>query len=245
MRIPRIYVDVLSADGSAFFLPEEAANHVGRVLRMEAGRELILFNGETHNGVYGEFDAVILDVNKRHVEVRITAFRPIENESPLAIELGQGISKGDRMDYTIQKAVELGITHITPLWTERCDVKLKGERLEKKLAHWQQVAISACEQSGRCRVPEIAEPMELHAWLKACNSELKWALDPRGPQQALPGKISSCDLLVGPEGGLNEQEIALALQEGFQAKVLGPRILRTETAALAAISMLQSLYGDY
>lgn len=245
MRIPRIYVNELIIDGSVFKLPEEAANHVGRVLRMDVGRELILFDGQQHNGIYGEFDAVITDVGKRHVEVKIGEFRPVANESPLAIELGQGISKGDRMDYTIQKAVELGVTSITPLWTERCDVKLKGERLEKKLTHWQQVAISACEQSGRCRVPVIAEPLDLHVWLKTCNSELKWALDPRGPQQTLPQKISSCDLLVGPEGGLSDEEIALALQENFQAKVLGPRILRTETAALAAMSMLQSLYGDY
>lgn len=245
MRIPRIYVNELIIDGSVFNLPEEAANHVGRVLRMDVGRELILFDGQQHNGIYGEFDAVITDVGKRHVAVKIGAFRPAANESPLAIELGQGISKGDRMDYTIQKAVELGVTSITPLWTERCDVKLKGERLEKKLAHWQQVAISACEQSGRCRVPVIAEPRDLHVWLKTCNNELKWALDPRGPQQVLPQTISSCDLLVGPEGGLTDEEIALALQENFQAKVLGPRILRTETAALAAMSMLQSLYGDY
>jgi 16S rRNA (uracil1498-N3)-methyltransferase len=245
MRIPRIYVSELNPDGSIFNLPEEAANHVGRVLRMETGRELILFNGQSNQGKYGEFDAVITEVGKRHVAVKINGFRAVANESPLVIELGQGISKGDRMDYTIQKAVELGVTSITPLWTERCDVKLKGERLEKKLAHWQQVAISACEQSGRCRVPNIAEPRELNEWLATCQGELKWALDPRGPQQTLPQKISSCDLLVGPEGGLNEQEIALALQQGFNAKVLGPRILRTETAALAAMSMLQSLYGDY
>lgn len=254
MRIPRIYTpQALPADlnqssaqasthASVLVLEGSAANHVGRVLRMTPGRELKVFNGESQ----GHYQGIITDVTKKTVTVNLTEFIATENESPLSIHLGQAISKGDRMDFTIQKSVELGVNVITPLWTQRCDVKLNGDRLEKKLQHWQQVAISACEQSGRDRVPTIAAPLKLEQWVESIQSDERWVLDPRGKRDdSKPTDINSAALLVGPEGGLTEEEILVAAEKGFKAKLIGPRVLRTETAALTAITLMQSQWGDF
>ena len=246
MRIPRIYTDQALPDSLtdpiSMTLEGSAANHIGRVLRMGPGRELYVFNGLT----LGHFAGEVSEVSKKSVTVNLTRFIPTNNESPLAIELGQAISKGDRMDFTIQKSVELGVKTITPLWTQRCDVKLSGDRLEKKKLHWQQVAISACEQSGRDFVPVIADPMKLDQWLISVQSEERWVLDPRGkPESSMAETPTSATLLVGPEGGLTEEEICLAANSDFKAKLIGPRVLRTETAALTAITLMQSQWGDF
>lgn len=246
MRIPRIYTELELPDPSQ--LPQQtvltgsAANHVGRVLRMGPGRELKVFNGR----VGGHFVASIDEVSKKQVLVTLQTFIHADNESPVNISLGQAISKGDRMDFTIQKAVELGVHSITPLWTARCDVKLSGDRLDKKVAHWQQVAISACEQSGRDYLPIIQRPRKLSEWLQDIRSDVRWVLDPRGKVAQQPSAtVTEASLLVGPEGGLNEEEIKQAVHEGFEAKLIGPRVLRTETAALTAITLIQHQWGDF
>ena len=166
-------------------------------------------------------------------------------ESGLTIELGQVMSRGERMDYAVQKATELGVTRIVPLFSERCEVKLSSERQDKRQQHWQQVAISACEQSGRSRVPEIAQPQPLSQWLTQCHSALKLVLHPDAAmplaQRQAPASVA---LLIGPEGGLGDQEIAQARAAGFDSLQLGPRVLRTETAPVAALAVLQYLWGD-
>lgn len=246
MRIPRIHTDQALPDtltcASEIELSGTAANHVGRVLRMTPGRELKVFNGHQQ----GYFQATVVAVSKKNVTVKLSKFIGTDLESPLRIHLGQAISKGDRMDFTIQKAVELGVSSITPLWTSRCDVKLSGDRLEKKHQHWQQVAISACEQSGRDYVPTINAPQKLEAWLETTKDSVRWVLDPRGHvEETHDGQVESASLLVGPEGGLTDEEIQQAVQKSFVAKLIGPRVLRTETAALTAITLLQSQWGDF
>ena len=247
MRIPRIFVNqtlpIDAAPGLPISIVGQAANHIGKVLRMGVGRQLKLFNGQ-HSG---HFLATIQSVDKKSVIANIDSYLPSQLESPLSIHLGQAISKGDRMDFTIQKSVELGVASITPLWVERCDVKLSGDRLEKKVNHWQQVAVSACEQCGRDIVPKIRTPQNLHQWLTDTISDINWVLDPRGHKQPDADKSSpkSASLLIGPEGGLSEGEIALAINAGFEGKLIGPRVLRTETAALTAVTMLQHQWGDF
>ncbi|MDO2950287.1 16S rRNA (uracil(1498)-N(3))-methyltransferase [Aeromonas simiae] len=241
MRIPRIYEAARLAPGLTLPLGEEAANHVGRVLRMQPGHELVLFNGGDQ-----EYPAVIRTVTKKGVEVEVTGARDNPVESPLAIHLGQVISRGDKMDFTIQKAVELGVTAITPLFSERCGVKLPADRLEKKREQWQKIVISACEQCGRSRVPEVRMPMELADWMREETPDLKLNLHPRAEYSinTLPAPEHGVRLLIGPEGGLSEQEIAATVEHGFKEMLLGPRVLRTETAALTVITALQCRFGD-
>ncbi len=180
-------------------------------------------------------------------EVSVHPQAPIEgpHESPLRTHLGQALSRGERMDWAIQKAVELGVSEITPLFTERCEVKLQGERADKRQAHWQQIAVSACEQCGRSSVPVIHPPMALHDWLSALQVDVRLVLHHRTEQdlQSLPAPESAA-LLIGPEGGLSAGEIAQAEQAGFHAARFGPRVLRTETAPVVALTMLQHLWGD-
>lgn len=209
---------------------------------MDTGRELILFNGQG-----GEYRATITAINKKNVEVRVEDFSDIDRQSPLDINLGIGISRGERFDWVLQKATELGVNRITPLLTERTEVKLNGDRLQKKLQHWQQIAISACEQCQRNRLPEIASPQRLDSWLSeaAQNTGLKLVLHHRSEQSLAehqsPERVT---LLIGPEGGLSEAEIQTAEQRGFSALSLGPRVLRTETAPVVALSLMQYLWGD-
>lgn len=242
MRHPRIHHAAPLISGSSVQLRDTAANHVARVLRLPPGAPLILFNGEG-----GEFEARIETVDKRRVTVRVGNHNPRECEPPLDLWLAQGISRGERMDYTVQKAVELGVSRIIPLFTERCGVQLGGERLDKRVQHWQAVAVSACEQSGRNRVPEIAAPRALHEWLTEPAAGLVLVLDPEadntlGPLPVPAGPVS---LLIGPEGGLTDHEILLAKQTGYTGLRLGPRILRTETAAVAALAALLTRWGDF
>ncbi|MAL34089.1 MAG: 16S rRNA (uracil(1498)-N(3))-methyltransferase [Marinobacter sp.] len=241
MRIPRIFTNSPLAVGSQCQLDDNAANHVGRVLRMQAGQALLLFNGDGH-----DYHATITEAGKKHVLVAVTEAAENETESPLRVVLAQTLSKGDRMDYAVQKAVEMGVSEIVPLTTERCDVKLKGDREDKRLRHWQQVAISAAEQCGRARVPEIQPVMTVQQWLEHAQAcDLRLVLHHRTEQSLNTlEKPSSIALMIGPEGGLTAEEIALAESRGFLPVALGPRVLRTETAPVAAIALCQWLWGD-
>lgn len=242
MRIPRIYHPEPLLKQTRCLLSEDASNHVGRVLRMNEGAELILFDGSNHI-----FNATISSIGKKQIEVEIHSSVEDNRESPLAIHLGQVISRGDRMEFTIQKSVELGVTTITPLWSERCGIKLDGERQDKKIQQWQKIAISACEQCGRNVVPEIRPIMKLSDWCKEQDGMLKLNLHPRANHtlKSLPTiPAQGIRLLIGSEGGLSKEEIEMTEQAGFLETLLGKRVLRTETASLTVISVLQALYGD-
>lgn len=242
MRIPRIYISTKLATGDTVELDENSFNHTVRVLRLKQGAAIILFNGEG-----GEFEAELSLVEKKRAEATMGQFHPTDCESPLQISLGQCISRGEKMDFTIQKAVELGVTEITPLFSERCGVKLQGDRLEKKEQHWQSVIISACEQSGRNFVPRLNATQDFEQWSRECNAEHKLILDPKGKRSLanLNPPNDKLLLVMGPEGGLSDNEIAYAVKQGFVGIQLGPRILRTETAALATLSAIQTLWGDF
>lgn len=242
MRIPRIYTPQDLTENTQIDLDEKSANHVGKVLRMQAGRELILFNGQ--NACH--FHGVIEHSDKKRVTVQIHHKTESNNESPLTIHVGQALSKGDKMELVIQKCVELGVTEITPLWTEHCDVKLNAERIEKKLKQWQGIIISACEQCGRDILPVLNPVIKFQDWIANVSADKKWVLDPRGNAgQTQPDIVTSAVIAIGPEGGLSQSEIQLACDNGYKAKLIGPRVLRTETAALAAVTLLQSQWGDF
>jgi len=208
---------------------------------MSEGNELALFCGDGF-----DYKASIVGVSKKTVQVVANSSVKVENESPLAIHLAQGISRGDKMDFTIQKSVELGITDITPIFTERCGVKLKGERLDKKHQQWQKIAIAACEQSGRAIVPTIHRPIEFKAFIEQQTEQLKLNLHPRASISVSSLKMPETGVrfVIGPEGGLNDQEIEAANNAGYQDILLGPRVLRTETAALTLLTALQVKFGD-
>lgn len=222
-------------------LNKAASNHIARVLRLNEGASVILFNNTDSN-----FSAQITDANKNAVTVMVTEQQLANTESRLHTHIGQGISRGERMDYTIQKATELGVTEITPLFTERCMVKLPGDRQAKRLEHWQQVAISACEQSGRTRIPIIHPPQTLIQWLSQPRDGLKLLCDTLAskPLNQFKAPAQMASILIGPEGGLADQEISIAKSQDFQAISLGPRILRTETAGVVVLSLLQAQFGD-
>ena len=241
MRNPRIYSEQPLQAGTTIDLAESAANHVGRVLRMKVGEPLVLFNGEG-----GAFQGKVAAVSKKQVQVELEHLIEGDAESPLVIELGQTLSRGERMDYAIQKATEMGVTSITPLFSERCEVKLNAERQEKQRRRLQQIAISACEQCGRNIVPVINPPVRLQEWLDTRETELNFVLHHR-TEKKLDGydKPVSVSLLIGPEGGLTAEEIDQAEARAFKPLALGPRVLRTETAPVAAISLMQFLWGDY
>lgn len=241
MRVPRIYTPVELACGQEIALDEHAANHVGRVLRMQTGQALELFNSDGN-----DYPATITVASKREVRVMPGEPEPNRTESPLKVHLGQVLSRGDRMDYAIQKSVEMGVDRITPLVSERCEVKLKGDREDKRLRHWQQVAISAAEQCGRAVVPEILPVSTLADWFAAtADDDLRLVLHHRTRQSlAELAKPTTLALLVGPEGGLTDDEILSSETAGFVAAALGPRVLRTETAPVAALSVCHWLWGD-
>lgn len=240
MRIPRVYSPQSISIGDRIQLESGAARHLTSVLRMTTGQEIVLFNGQG-----GEYSGQLVETRKGFAAVQINAFAAVDRESPLSIHLAIGISRGERMDWIVQKATELGVREITPLFTQRCEVKLTGDRLAKKIHHWQQVAISACEQCQRNRVPTINPAVALAHWDQQ-PQDLKLVLHHRTTNslQAIQSTPQSICLLIGPEGGLSDQEIATATHLGFQPLALGPRVLRTETAPLAAISLLQGQWGD-
>ncbi|WP_049623410.1 16S rRNA (uracil(1498)-N(3))-methyltransferase [Frateuria defendens] len=243
MRTIRLHVDLPLAPGAELPLPPQAGEHVARVLRLAAGDPVTLFNGDGH-----DYPATLHSVGKREVMVAVEGRQAVDNESPLPLTLAQGVARGEKMDLIVQKATELGVARIAPLFTERSEVKLDAGRTEKRLAHWRAVAASACEQSGRARLPQIDAPQPLAAWLAglADDGAHRLTLLPEGDGSARalrPGAAGAL-LVVGPEGGLGERDVAALRETGFQGLRLGPRILRTETAGLAALAALQALHGD-
>lgn len=239
-KMPRVYVPAAFIAGSDIALPDGPARHITRVLRMGEGAPLVLFDGQ---GL--EAGVRLADVSRKQTLARVEAVWSGSGESPLSVHLGQAISKGDRMDYAIQKAVELGVAEITPLYTERGDVRLKGDREDKKLAHWQAVAASACEQSGRAVVPQVHSPIPLSAWLDARQESLRLMLHlATGNAFDRQDRPTSVALLIGPEGGLSEADLDAAQTADFTPLTLGPRVLRTETAPVVALSLLQHYFGD-
>lgn len=242
MRIPRLYLPKSLAIDTRLTLTDAAFHHAVRVLRLRSGAPVILFNGKG-----GEFHGVLDNVVRHGATVQVLDFRAQERESSLKVLLVQGMSRGDRMDYTLQKAVELGVKAVLPLLTERSVTELKNERLAKRLQHWQRIVIGACEQSGRNQLPQLLEPMALAKWLNNPPPRgIKLVLDPYADKRLLtitPSTQEIC-LLIGPEGGFTPNELKLAGAKGFIRVQLGPRILRTETAAVAALTALQLLWGD-
>jgi 16S rRNA (uracil1498-N3)-methyltransferase len=240
MRIPRIHTHRPLAPDTEIELEPGPSQHLARALRMHPGSALVLFDGRG-----GEYPATLLAVSKNSVTARTGSHLPREAESALAIHLGLAVSRGERMDWAVQKATELGVSELTPLFSERTEVRLSGERAEKKRGHWRQIAISACEQCGRNRVPGIHPLQGLDDWLLAARGDLKLVLHHRcNESPAIDPRPRSLSLLVGPEGGLSGEEIGRAEAAGFQSLALGPRVLRTETAPLAAIAILQARWGD-
>jgi len=242
MMISRIFQAVDLVSGSVIELDQSASHHLVTVLRAKVNDVVTLFNGRG-----GEYRGVIAKINKKQVVVQLNEFVDREAESPLELYLAQGISRGEKMDYTIQKAVELGVKKIIPLFTERCNVKLDEERRTKRHQHWQSIIISACEQSGRNRIPELLFPTSLENSLNAVQADWRFVLSPMASSQLKESSVKKDQrviLLIGPEGGLSDAEINLACQQGYLPLNLGPRILRTETAAVAAITALQCCFGD-
>lgn len=241
MRTIRIYQPGNYQSGQLLELSPEASQHVGVVLRMQAGEHLTLFCGDNR-----EFHATITLVKKKQVVVEVGVAQEINHESPLKVHLAQAISKGERMEFVMQKAVELGVTSITPIITSRCVVKLDKERMAKKLHQWQAIVIAACEQSGRNVVPVVHQPLSLEYFLSEVQADLKLVLHPGGNKtwRDYALKSATISLLIGPEGGLSDEEVENAQVHGYHALSLGPRILRTETAAITALSVLQAVGGD-
>jgi len=250
MRIPRIYYPDHLSPGMTVTLDEPTANHLVRVLRLQTGAAIVLFNSRG-----GEYHGALTSASKRAVTVQLSRHDSREVESPLHIVLGQCIARGTRMDFIVQKAVELGVAEIAPLLSERCEVKLKGERQESRLQHWQGICINACEQCGRNHLPRIHPPVSIDAWLDqtgtvgAPGAPLGIVLDAAGSRDlnSLPSPASGARvmILIGPEGGLTDAELALAAHYGWHGVRLGPRILRAETAPVAAITAIQALWGDF
>ncbi|HEX4872467.1 MAG TPA: 16S rRNA (uracil(1498)-N(3))-methyltransferase [Nevskiaceae bacterium] len=223
-------------------LPEAVFRHAVQVLRLRLGETLVLFDGEGQ-----EASAELIRLERREAWVRVAAPQALSRESPLPLCLAQGIAKGERMDFVLQKAVELGVAEIQPLLTERSVLRLEAERWERKLAHWQGVVQAACEQCGRNRLPTLHPVRRLDDWLAGAAGQdgLKLLLDPRADQGlASLARPTRATLLIGPEGGLSPAEIEQGRRAGFQGLRLGPRVLRTETAALTALAVLQARWGD-
>jgi 16S rRNA (uracil1498-N3)-methyltransferase len=242
MRTIRSHVDLPLAVGQRVTLPEDASLHLLRVLRLAPGDEVRLFNGDGDDYV-----ARLLTAGKRGAEAEIVGRHALANESPLRLTLVQGIARGEKMDLVLQKATELGVAAIVPVLTERTEVKLDRERAEKRLAHWRGVVAAACAQSGRARLPTVADPQPLATYAAGETASLRLVLDPRNGrgvrELALPTEADIV-LVAGPEGGLSDRDLATLHAAGFGGLRLGPRILRTETAGLAALAALQALYGD-
>jgi 16S rRNA (uracil1498-N3)-methyltransferase len=239
VRVIRAFVAAPLAVGARLALPEDVAGHLVRVMRLGAGDSCVLFNGDGK-----DYDARIASISKKSLEAEIGSVRELRNESPLRIVLVQGIARGEKMDLVLQKSTELGVAGIVPVHGERGEVRLDGERAGKRLRHWRSVVVSACEQSGRARIPDVAAPRALADAL-ADLPATRLLLDPQA-MQPLPSSIidNACALAIGPEGGWSPADIATLEAAGFVGARLGPRVLRTETAGLAAIAALQARAGD-
>ena len=239
MRSYRVYSSLPLTVDEQCHLDDRARHHLARVLRVKAGDRLCVFNGDGNN-----YQGAIVSASKNQVSVLIDSMEQADTESPLNTCLALGVSKGDRFEWAIKKATELGVSSIVPLLSQRVDVRLSPERWQKKQEHWQQVVISACEQSGRAVVPDVQEPTTLPHWLSHVEADCKLVLDPEATPNALNDQPASIALLIGPEGGLAPSELKLASENGFSAMRLGPRVLRTETAPLVALSVLGARWGD-
>ena len=239
MRLSRFFIDAPLSLGQ-HELPETQAHYIGRVLRLAAGDAVQLFDGSGQ-----EYLGELVEVGKKTVRVELRDALAGMAESPLRVHLGQGLSRGERMDWAIQKATELGVAEISPIVSERCEVRLKDERADKRLAHWRQVAISACEQCGRSVLPVIHAPVALADWQRQVDADLRLVLHPVAEPLASHARPGSLAFLIGPEGGLSEAEVQQAQTAGYHAARLGPRVLRTETAPVVALAVAQQLWGDF
>ena len=240
MRVIRACVEVPLAVGARIALPEDAVGHLVRVLRLGVGADCVLFNGDGR-----DYDARITHLGKRDARAEIVAARRIDNESPLRITLLQGIARGEKMDWILQKATELGVVRILPVSSDRSEVKLDAQRAQKRLEHWHGIVISACEQSGRATLPEIAAPQALAQ--AALRSGRGFILDPFAAASLSSLRdleLRECTIAIGPEGGWSPRDREQLVAAGYQGLRLGPRVLRTETAGIAAIAALQALCGD-
>jgi len=242
MRLSRVHVDQALEKGSRIVLNREASHYLCTVLRLRKDAEILVFNAAD-----GEFSAHITDVGKHSVEVTLGALQRAPVPARLITLLGLGISRGDRMDLAIQKATELGVSAVAPLYTQFGEVKLKAERAEKKLQHWQKIAVSASEQCGRLDIPAISAPCSMDEWQTTLGDCLRLLLDPSGAHgiaQFAASEPASIALMIGPEGGFSDQELSWGQANNFTTVSLGPRILRTETAPIAALAILQHRFGD-
>ncbi|MGB5324917.1 MAG: 16S rRNA (uracil(1498)-N(3))-methyltransferase [Pseudomonadales bacterium] len=265
MRVSRVFSATALAEGEVVALDEHSAHYLANVLRLREGAQLVLFDGSGR-----DFDACINQVDRKRVSVRIGESRLVGNESPLQTTLAIGMGKGERMDWVVQKTTELGVNSIQPLWSARVEVKLTGERLARKRDHWRQVSIAACEQCGRSRLVQIAAPLVFEDWLtqipatRAVDNNEKRSATSKVPCETSEARLlmhgtgerfaefaatgvmpSRAILLVGPEGGFTPPELGLAEAAGFQRLQFGPRVLRTETAPVVGIALLQQQWGDY
>jgi len=240
MGTPRVYVDAPLASGSEIALPPETAAHLTRVLRLRPDDAVVLFNGDGR-----DYAGRLLAARREDKRVLVGSAGEAEPEPPLRLHLAVGVSRGERMDFVVQKAVELGVASIRPLFTERSVVRLDAERLDRRREHWHGVLVAACEQSGRRRLPHLHPAQALADWLPTVAGTAL-LLDPQARRSLadLPAPEGAATLLVGPEGGLSADERARAVSAGFVSVQLGPRILRTETAPLAALAAMQVLWGD-
>lgn len=239
--VPRIFCDVRLGPGAQFSLAPDAAQHVSRALRLTIGDGLTLFDGRG-----GEYAATIERIDRGRVDVKVGPWRDVEREACVRVGLAQGLPEADKMDWIIQKAVELGAAWIQPLVCDRSVVRLSGERAERREAHWKRVAIAACEQSGRNAIPEVRPTLPFQSWLAMDSTVPRWMLVPDAPpMSAHAPPTEPVELLIGPEGGLSEREKELALSRRCEPLSLGPRVLRTETAPIAALAAIHALWGDF
>ncbi len=238
MRVSRIHQDLDLGVGATLALTAEASHYVARVLRLKVDDPVQVFNSRD-----GEFQARLVSVTRQAVTVKLLEAVSNASDPVYPVHLGLGLSRGERFDYAIQKSTELGVTRITPLITTFCEVRLNADRQQKKMQHWQKVVISACEQCGRSKVPLVDAPTDLLPWLEAHPGGL--LLD-AGTGSGFPADPpgDSVNLLIGPEGGLSSEEREAAFRSAYQAVRLGPRVLRTETAPVVALTLVQYLYGD-
>ncbi|MBE0493086.1 MAG: 16S rRNA (uracil(1498)-N(3))-methyltransferase [Thiomicrospira sp.] len=244
MRIPRLYLPAEYQSGRVLDLTKDQAHYALTVLRLKAEHPLEVFDGEGHQA-----QAQLQILNKREAQITLGEIQRPNTESPLNTLLIQGISRGERMDYSLQKAVELGVSAIQPVFTERCEVRLDPQKAEKRRQQWQALVISACEQSGRCVVPIVRPLITLNTWFSDHPQQPGLVLDPYAQQTLMtfkPEQMQTTELalLIGPEGGLSETEVEQAKTNGLTAVRLGPRVLRTETAAPVVLSLLQAQWGD-
>lgn len=241
MRVPRLFIDIPLTTGEIAILPRDKSHHISHVLRMRVGDSIKLFNGSGD-----EYESRIVEISKKDAQLEIGKPRHIANESPLTINLCLAIARGQHMDFSIQKAVELGVKNIIPVISEFSNVKLKDSRVQNKLMHWQNIIISATEQCGRGYLTQIQKPVSFSEWLSLDSTGIRLILHPIA-QQAMPGiKLPNNELIliVGPEGGFSDGEVEQAQEKACESISLGPRILRTETAVVSAVSNAQQLWGD-